>query len=32
MSSQVSTRLWDNNPIVSLHIDISSIAHIKLQF
>jgi hypothetical protein len=32
MSSQVSTRLWNNNPIVSLHIDISSIAHIKLQF
>ena len=31
ISSQVSTRLQDTNPSVSLHIDISSIASIKLQ-
>ncbi|MGX9463215.1 hypothetical protein ACWXWU_18560 [Shewanella sp. A14] len=31
IGSQVSTRLQDTNPSVNLHIDISSIASIKLQ-
>jgi hypothetical protein len=32
MSSQVSTRLSDINPTVSLHIDISDMLKIKLLF
>ncbi|MBB1474887.1 hypothetical protein [Shewanella sp. SG41-3] len=32
MSSQVSTRLTEVNPVVRLHIDISDMVNIKLLF